>query len=248
MDEKLDAIKQLVNKSHGSERLPEISHLTSTSFEPHFSHTSPSVFPSTPDDFARIYATSPPFIDRIRTFEELSLSQRHSTAPQHLFFWGCSPLQLGNSESQYPVTLEISRSKLTTSTAGPGHLGSIAPGQPWVTRLSISELTILARFYFAHFHPSCLILNEEKFYNHDIGQAVTNGFPNDTNACLVLLVCALGSIAAFHTGHEEWAQSGGNEEIYIDHAGIGFFNLARNILNDAQVPDWVSVQCLLLTG
>jgi hypothetical protein len=60
------------------------------------------------------------------------------------------------------------------------------------------------------------------------------------------MVFALGSIAAYHTGNYEWATSDSRD--VTTEVGLGFFNLANQIFQDAEAVDWISVQCLLLMG
>jgi len=186
------------------------------------------------------HGTLPPFFDTSRILEELSLAQRHSTAPQHLLSWPCSPLKLSEPELQYPLVLEIRRQKLSRSTAPPRCLASHGNDVKWVCRLSLFQLNSLTRFYFSYFQPTCLLLDESKFYSHHLNQAMRNNFDNSIDACIVLLVCALGTIVAYHEGCEEWAQT---DELEI---GLGFFNLATEMFDDIEAVDWTSVQCLLL--
>lgn len=189
--------------------------------------------------------TSPPLIDASRIREELSLSQRHSTPPQHLLCWPCSQVKLNESQLEYPVDLEIKLPRLSRSTAPPRCLGGAAhDGNSWVSRLSLSQLKHLTRSYFSHFHPSCLILEEGVFYNQHLNHAITSDFTEDIHTCVVLLVCSLGAIASHHTGQDDWSNGEGQEE----DIGLGFFNLALNILRDVEMPDWLGVQCYLLSG
>ncbi|CVL03768.1 uncharacterized protein FMAN_15008 [Fusarium mangiferae] len=187
---------------------------------------------------------STPFLDTGRVLEELSLSQRHSTAPQHLLTWPCSTLSMREPDLQYPMELEIKRSSLSRSTAPPRCLEpSTSPsGESWLSRLSLSQVSLLTQSYFQHFHPSCLILDESLFYSKVLSNAVQTNFAPNYSSCTVLLVCSLGSIVAHYSGHDEW--SSGNEQ----DVGLGFFNLANEMFRDLERCDWESVQCLLLMG
>lgn len=115
-------------------------------------------------------------------------------------------------------------------------------GERWLSRLSLSQLSLLTQFYFDHFHPSCLVLDEARFYSENLSHAMKSQFASDLNTCTVLLVCALGSIVAYYHGHEEWAQ------MDEDDVGIGFINLAVEMFRDLEGADWESVQALLLMG
>ena len=246
MSEKLDAMNDCLHQNHSLDRCPTNLRLRSsnTSLGP----TSTPVISPLFADPARTYASSPPFLDDGRFQEDISLSQKHLTAPQHLLSWECSPLKMSEYELNYPIDLEIKRTALTRSTYAPKCLAPPIPSDHWVSRLSHPQLTFITQFYFAHFHPSCLILDEAKFYAHDLNYALRNGISYGIESCLVLLVSALGSIAACHMGHDEWVQVNDNEDGQVDLAGLGFFNLACNAFRDVEAADWQSVQCLLLTG
>ncbi|KAL2694945.1 hypothetical protein Neosp_001534 [[Neocosmospora] mangrovei] len=189
-----------------------------------------------------LYAAPTPFLDTGRIREELSLSQRHSTAPQHLLTWPCSPLQLSEPDLQYPMHLEIKRSKMSQSTAPPRRLEMLSRDDTWLSGLSLSDVHLLTKSYFEHFHPSCLILDENVFYSEILSKALQTNFGKDHSTCTVLLVCAIGSIAAYYSGHEDWCSS-------LEHdVGIGFFNLANEMFRDLEGANWSSVECLLLMG
>ncbi|KAL7940834.1 hypothetical protein V8C42DRAFT_206196 [Trichoderma barbatum] len=187
-----------------------------------------------------------PKVDFHRIKFELAIPEQHSTAPQHLLTWPCCPLRFSYLELQYPLNLETQRPKLPKHTNSPVCLAFASDDNNWLLHLSLSHLRQLADHYFAHFHPPYLILDEIQFYNHNLSQALRSNFQNGLNSCLVLLVFALGSIAAYHTGNYEWATS--NSANITTDVGLGFFNLAKQIFQDAEAVDWVSVQCLLLMG
>jgi hypothetical protein len=242
MDEKLDILTTLARQNEGQSR----------SFMPRAVHDAPAPAssPSTqvatfsPMNFGggELYAAPTPFLDTGRIREELSLSQRHSTAPQHLLTWPCSPLQLSEPDLQYPMHLEIKRSKMSQSTAPPRHLEMLSRDHTWLSGLSLSDVHLLTKSYFEHFHPSCLILDENVFYSDILSKALQINFAKDHSTCTVLLVCAIGSIAAYYSGHEDWCSS-------LEHdVGIGFFNLANEMFRDLEGANWSSVECLLLMG
>ncbi|CCT75820.1 uncharacterized protein FFUJ_11862 [Fusarium fujikuroi IMI 58289] len=169
MDEKLDVLTAFAQ--------PQAPTTASTPGDSHFAAFSPlnlgsAGLPQNP---------STPFLDTGRVLEELSLSQRHSTAPQHLLTWPCSTLSMSEPDLQYPMELEINRPSLSRSTVPPRCLEpSTSPsGEPWLSRLSLSQVSLLTQSYFQHFHPSCLILNESLFYSQVLSNAVqTNFAPN----------------------------------------------------------------------
>lgn len=130
---------------------------------------------------------------------------------------------------------------MSRSSSPPRCLASPATDQSWLSRLSVSQINLLTRFYFDHFHPSCVVLDKATF-EADYTTALTTDFAKNFSSCIVLLVCALGSVAAYYSGHDEWSQAG-EEEV-----GIGFFNLANDIFREIEDTNWVSVQCLLLMG
>lgn len=253
MDERLDALTELFHQNHarchpaphhpvGSDPGSIPSPQTSQGLSPAF-HLNRHRRNSTVSRINEILdAASPPFLDTGRIREDLSLSQKHTTAPQHMPAWPCSPVKLSESELQYPMLLEIERPKLSTSTMPPRCLEARADRQDWASELSLSQLNLLTRFYFEHFHPTSLVLDEGLFYNQHLNQAMRSNFSQDMDTCLAWLVCALGSIAAYHDGHEEWVSRDEHD------VGLGFFNLAKELFRQVETASWSSVQCLLLMG
>ncbi|KAF5723948.1 oleate-activated transcription factor 1 [Fusarium mundagurra] len=231
MDEKLDVLTAF------AQHQAPTTGLASTPGDSYFAAFSPLNLGST----GVTQNASTPFLDTGRVLEELSLSQRHSTAPQHLLTWPCSTLQMSEPDLQYPMDLEINRPSLSRSTAPPRCLEP-PPSESWLSRLSLSQVSLLTQSYFQHFHPSCLILNESLFYSQVLSNAVQTNFAPNYSSCTVLLVCSLGSIVAHYAGHEEW--SSGNEQ----DIGLGFFNLANDMFRNLERCNWESVQCLLLMG
>lgn len=242
MDDKLDILTSIVRQddrapiehaSHGfhdSEPTPSGQRTD----HPTTSHTG---------EPASFYASPSHFLDTSRILEELSLSQRHSTAPQHLLSWPCCSLQMSEVELQYPTNLEIKRQKLSLSglsvTSPQLHSG----GEIWTSRLSLSQVSLpMIQCYFEHFHPSCLVLDKAKFYSQILPQALQTNFAKNDNTCVTLFVCALGSIAAYYCGHKEWFSD-------LEHdVGIELFALASDMFSGLEGPTWTSVQCLLLMG
>lgn len=242
MDEKLDILTAFARQNEGQSRnlMARGAHdaaAPASSPGTHVATFSPMNFGA-----GDLYAAPTPFLDTGRIREELSLSQRHSTAPQHLLTWPCSPLQLSEPDLQYPMHLEIKRSKMSQSTAPPRRLEMFARDQTWLSGLSLSDVHLLTKSYFENFHPSCLILDENVFYSDILSKALQINFAKDYSTCTVLLVCAIGSIAAYYSGHEEWCSS------HEHDVGIGFFNLANEMFRDLEGANWSSVECLLLMG
>ncbi|KAG0160542.1 hypothetical protein PDIDSM_8072 [Penicillium digitatum] len=244
MDEKLDNLSSIFQKNDRSFRqfsgqaIHDTQGITSSPSNSHPVAFSPTFVSETENP----YAIATPYLDTGRIMGELSLSERHSTAPQHLLSWPCSSLQMSELELQYPVNLEINRSKHSRSTTPLLFLQSSLMGDTWPSRLSLSQMSLLTQSYFQHFHPSCLVLDEAVFYRNTLRQAMKTNFAKDFDTCTVLLVCALGSITAYHSGQTEWS-SGFEQDV-----GIEFFNLANQMFRDLEGANWHSVQCLLLMG
>ncbi|KAI3580410.1 hypothetical protein IWW34DRAFT_848705 [Fusarium oxysporum f. sp. albedinis] len=239
MDEKLDVLTAFAQQNDGHHQAPTTG-LASSPGNGQFAAFSPLNLGGT----GLVQNASTPFLDTGRVLEELSLSQRHSTAPQHLLTWPCSTLSMSEPDLQYPMELEIKRPRLSRSITPPRcfEAGTPVGDDSWLSRLSLSQVSLLTQSYFQHFHPSCLILNESLFYSLVLSNAVQTNFAPNYNSCTVLLVCSLGSIVAHYSGHEEW--SSGNEQ----DIGLGFFNLANDMFRDLEGGNWESVQCLLLMG
>ncbi|CAH0043346.1 unnamed protein product, partial [Clonostachys solani] len=100
----------------------------------------------------------------------------------------------------------------------------------------MSELSRLTQGYFSHFHPSCLILDEGHFYGFHLNHAMRTSFAESLDACLVVLICALGAVASRFLDSLDWP--GENDE----NAGLSFFNVAQEMLLHVEGPDWASVQ------
>lgn len=249
MDEKLESLTDILTKSQADYQnllRRTAGGATAPGPSPSFSHVATTATPgAVSSDFAAATASSPPFLDTGRIRDELSLSQRHSTAPQHLLSWPCSPIKLSEAELQYPMDLEIKVPVLSRSKAPPRCIQSTASRSSqssWVSQLSTAQLNVLTRFYFEYFHPSCLILDESQFYATHFTNAMRSDFSDGIGTCIVLFVCALGAVAAQATDHPEWAQESSQE------AGLGFFNLALELFRDLEGADWETTQCLLLMG
>ncbi|KAF4980214.1 hypothetical protein FZEAL_3725 [Fusarium zealandicum] len=244
MDEKLDALTAFVRQGHGQPRgIQEnasqgVTGIASSPSTSHAAAFSPLFF----GDSRNGNTASTPFLDTGRILEELSLSQRHSTAPQHLLSWPCSPLQLSEPELQYPMELEIKRPRLSRSAAPLCYNEATNGSETWLSRLSLSQVSLLTQSYFRHFHPSCLILDEADFYSHILSQAMQSNFAQGVTTCIVLLVCALGSIVVKNSGDEELSLK------FERDFGLEFFNLANEMFRDLEDASWESVQCLLLMG
>ncbi|KAH6692476.1 hypothetical protein F5X68DRAFT_273725 [Plectosphaerella plurivora] len=247
MDERLEHLTELVEKGQQQPQQPEVC--LQQDAIPHVAAT-PATYtlPRHPGLTPRatladeIFGASPRFLDTGRVREELSLTQKHCVAPQHLLTWTCSPLTLTESQLLYPMELETKRPSLSRFTAPPRGLMQYISDPGWVSHLALNHIDFLAGYYFAHYHPSCLVLSETTFYNHHLNRTLRGTLPDDVDTCIVLLVCALGSIAAYHDGHEEWGQA---EELDV---GLGLFNAAREKFFNVETADWPSVQCLLLMG
>lgn len=246
MDRKLESLTDILMKSQADYQNPLRASgcaQASQGPSPGISHGPAALTPgAVVIDFNATASSSPPFLDTGRIRDELSLSQRHSTAPQHLLSWPCSPIKLSEAELQYPMELEINVSNLSRSTAPPCFIQSLNTTGSWVSQLTAQQLNLLCRYYFEHFHPSCLILDEGHFYTAHFTKALRSDFSDSISTCIVLFVCALGAVAAHATGQQEWAQESSQE------VGVGFFNLASNIFRDFEGANWESTQCLLLMG
>lgn len=182
--------------------------------------------------------------DTAPTNEELAIPLRHSTAPQNILLWPCCTRRFSLLELRYPVTQEIARPLLNRYIDPPQILQtSMEQGvDHWLDRLSMGQLRMLTSYYFKYFHPHALILDEALFHSHFLATVVQSGFNSSIETCLVLLVLACGTVAAVEDGQHEWAARD------IAAPGLGFFNAARQIYDDAATVDWPSVQCLLLMG
>lgn len=237
MDDRLEFLTGLVQQQSQGSRQAVPS--PNTTLHPRAGYT-PRVIQS--DEF---HAASPRLMDTAGIREELSLTQKHCVAPQHLLTWPCSPLHLSEDQLHYPMELEINRQPMSRATGPPTSLAQRLPLSErtrWLTHLSMSQINLLTRCYFGHYHPSCLVLDEQLFYSNHVTEAMRSDFGESMDTCILLLVCALGSISAYNDGNLDWAQT---QELDV---GVGFFNIAREMFFKLERADWPSVQALLLMG
>lgn len=202
-----------------------------------------------PGPISPMTAPTPSRLGSAQIRQELAIPERHCTAPQHLLSWPCSPLSLTERELRYPVDVEIRQVRMRKTTSPPRCLSHLPrDNEKWLSAISLSQLRTLTGFYFTHFHPQFLILDEDGFYANHLNQALRSGFADNLDSCLVLLVLSLGSVAACRTGSREWSQSDSADFMSDYEAGLGFFSLASEMFRDVEAADWGSVQCLLLMG
>ncbi|KAH7140970.1 hypothetical protein EDB81DRAFT_843979 [Dactylonectria macrodidyma] len=245
MERKIDTLTERIPETQGSGRTAEATNQFVTSVQPHREDA----------DYFPINMRSPSipmqtyFVPSNTEFPqhpgELSLSERHSTAPQHLLLWPCSMLKLSEHELNYPVQLEIKQPRLPKTTIPPAFINHQGD-DGWISHLSLHQLRQLTQLYFSHFHPPYLLVDEATFHGHHLAAALKNEFRHGIDSALSLLVLSLGAVAAYHTGSKEWAQAGSEDD--QTYVGLGLFNLACEVFETVEAADWTSVQCLLLMG
>lgn len=204
---------------------------------------SPNTMQSSPIPMHTYFAPSK--FDFLHHPGELALSERHSTAPQHLLSWPCSALKLNKTELNYPVALEIKQTRLSKTICSPPFLHTMNHDN-WLSHFSLHQLRQLTQLYFSHFHPPYLVVDETYFYSHHLVTAFRDEFPNGIDSVVSLLVLTLGATAATHTGAQDWASAEG--EAGESQLSLSLFNLALKVFDQAGGVDWASVQCLLLMG
>ncbi|KAK9239410.1 hypothetical protein V1525DRAFT_35698 [Lipomyces kononenkoae] len=243
MEQKIDILVSRNPRSEGSHNANHTGNQSSTSVYPNtinadlFSTSGQS--PRIPMDtyFARSNFEFPHHPG------ELALSERHSTAPQHLLLWPCSAVKLSKTDLNYPISLEIKRQRL------PRTVGSFLPSTHdgnWLSHLSLRQLRHLAQLYFSHFHPPYLVIDETHFYNHHFITAFRDEFQHGVDSVISLLVLSLGAIAAIHTRSKDWMQA--ESQVDQENFALSLFNLALQVFEQAEAVDWASVQCCLLIG
>lgn len=240
MESKIDVLTSLSQQNNQLSKDLKDSDSRYTAFEGLSSPYNCNESTLRPSDQETLHGNSPRFIDTSRILEELSLSQQHSTAPQHLLNWPCCSLMIPDMDLQYPMQLEITRSKLSPPESAlsfqkPPHLAGTV-----ISQLSLSQMTTLVQSYFEHFHPSCLALDESKFYSSTLPQAMQTSFSVHHSTCLTLLVFSLGSVAAYYSD-EDFRLSETE-----DGVGTKYFLLACDMFRSLGEVNWDSIQCLLL--
>lgn len=246
MNQKLDGLAEIIQRHHPE---PIASASRSDGFQflvQNLGSSNPGPL-RTPSAFGSSPHSQNPYpfgLDTDQIREDLSLTRRHLTAPQHILSWPCSPFHLSRDEMHYPLHGEINRASLPRSSASPPGVQISTNETNWVALLSWHKLKGLVQYYFNHFNPSCLILDEETFYQSALQQALRDDFSTGIESCLSLLVCALGAIVARHAGQDDWTQI--DAETQADMTGLAFFNMAIDLFPTVEATDWTTVQCLLL--
>ncbi|KAF2729833.1 C6 zinc finger domain-containing protein [Polyplosphaeria fusca] len=99
--------------------------------------------------------------------------------------------------TDYVVECETQRTPLSIRIDTPYR----APSVLWLPALPLSSIKGLSDAYFAVFNRSNPLLDKQHFFSTTLGCAMETKFGYDIEACLVLLVCALGCLAV--KAHEE---------------------------------------------
>jgi hypothetical protein len=179
-------------------------------------------------------------------------SHAHLTAPQHMLLWPCAGERFQNLHVQYPVALEIGRSKLLHAASFPDlHAPNLA-GLCWFDYLSIAQIRRLTANFFENFHISTLIIDEDLFCNQTVNSTTLSRFPRNLDTCEVIFVIALGALVDSHAG-ESYIPPGTfpqNSDLEPDQDAdsLAFFNAGCKLFLEVEQADWHSVQCWLLMG
>lgn len=175
----------------------------------------------------------------------LAIPESHTTAPQNMLEWPCSPVRLSRMEINYPIALEIERDRLPLSE---NYNNGIAP--EWLDRLSVAQLRELSSYYFSYFHPHTLILNKDDFYALHLSRAMQCAFNPSIDSCLVLLVLALGAVAAAANNRTNLEDTHSPSQPsacdVLPMESVDLFNTAAAYFHCEERVDWISVTCLLL--
>jgi hypothetical protein len=90
------------------------------------------------------------------------------------------------------------------------------------------------------------IVDKRKVVEFGTTVTIENGFSNNAESCVILIVLALGSFVAYFEGQTEWGHDGIND---LDKpVGIGVFNKARQILAVLRKVHIKTAQCHVLAG
>lgn len=182
---------------------------------------------------------------------DLAIPHRHSTTPQNMLFWPCCPVRFHSQDIRYPLNVEVHRISLPPIAIPPKALITSPQSHHWFDGLSFLQFRSLATPYFTHYHPRCMILDEHEVYERTAAQDLLSGLQHTLNHCLVLLVLAIGSVAAAESGDDSWLPSRQDEPSTVNSfegTGLGFFTLAQSIFAECRNVSWLSVQCLLLSA
>lgn len=256
LESKLDAIKQSLNDG----QLQPAAAIGTSAFYVDVPHLSPvaqstiAIAPVSPVNSAVLQSERSIFVDN-QAAERLRIPQfshAHLTAPQHMLLWPCAGDQFRNIQIQYPVVLEIGRSKLLHAASFPNFLAPNLGRLCWFDYLSIAQIRRLTANFFDHFHISTLILDEDLFCNQIVNSTTISRFPRNLDTCEFIFVIALGALLDSHAG-QSYTPPGifpHNSDLGPDRDAdsLALFNVGCKMFLEVERPDWQSVQCWLLMG
>ena len=183
----------------------------------------------------------------------LAIPFRHTTAPQNTLSWPCIQRTLVTPDLRYALRLELARPKPSISTSPPACLQADVNAGSWVEHMTLPQIRLLSRRYFEDLCPQAPVMTLKYFQEQILGPVIHEGFGSDLQTCVLLLVCALGSLSAVDNGDAEWQTRHDTQQASSDienasGIGLGFFNLANEILRSQCEVTWMSCQAHLLAG
>lgn len=112
--------------------------------------------------------------------------------------------------------------------------------------MTLVQIRQLMDYYFLDLHLLYPVLDKETILQVSLRKLLENGVKDDSDSCLMLLVFALGSLAAYHHGQTVWSHEG--MEGVTNPVGLKFFNAARRILPFLPRGKYETAQCYILSG
>ena len=152
-------------------------------------------------------------------------------------------------DPDYSINAELSREPLAVHANIPSCL-STSYNSPesvqWCDSMTVVQIRQLMDHYFLDLHLLYPALDKELVLQVSLRKFLENGVQDDSDSCLMLLVFALGSQAAYHHGQTAWGHAGMDNS--TNPVGLKFFNTARRILPFLPRGKCETAQCYILTG
>lgn len=120
----------------------------------------------------------------------------------------------------------------------------------WISQLSLGTFKDLSHCYFRNFNTALPILDEDVYFQRTLAAAMNSDFGINLDACIVLLVMALGSWGkGVEASADHVSPSNSNASQVDSPPGLAYFNEARRrmALFDCDVG-FQNCQVYLLTG
>ncbi|KAH9212909.1 hypothetical protein DL95DRAFT_463566 [Leptodontidium sp. 2 PMI_412] len=131
---------------------------------------------------------------------------KHATAAHK--HWPYLRHVVAGLDPDYPINVELSREPLDSHASIPFCLSKLSESShptEWCDSMTLAQIRQLMDYYFLDLHLSYPVLDKETVLQASLRKLLENGIRDDEDSCLMLLVFALGSQAAYHHRQTMWS-------------------------------------------